>query len=231
VADAEALGRAALGVHRMGVDYGTSGDAAAALLEEAVDALGDRPGAIRARLLAALARHRYHHRDRRQGAAEAQPLAAEAVAIAERSGDPSALAFALFAQHDTAWQPGTARRRLTIASRMESVSLAAGDAEMRAEAVLLVAIAQLELADPSAIAELERYSRLAFALRERRAHRHRRALRPGVAQQPGGGRLRQLRRRLEAIRAASRAGRLPGRRGQPGVRGRRLRERGLDVRG
>lgn len=168
--DPEALGRVALGVHMMGADYATSGEAMTALLQDAVDALPDGSDVIRARLLAALARQRYHHHGRREDAAQAKPLAADAVAIAERSGDPSALAFALFAQHDAEWQPGTAARRLEISSRMESVARAAGDAEACAEAVLLMAIARLELGDPGAIAELERYSRLALSLRAPHFH-------------------------------------------------------------
>ena len=163
--DAEALARAGLLAQLLGDDYGTGGEATASLLQEAAAALGDQPGPLRARVLAALARHLYHH-DRRR-APEAQQLAAAAVEAAEASGDHSALAHALFAHHDTTWQPGTATQRLAIARRMEAVA-ASVDPELRAEAVLLAAIALLERCDPEAAGELERYSRLAAALGEPR---------------------------------------------------------------
>ena len=53
--------------------------------------------------------------------------------------------------------------------------------------------------------------------RARRAHRHRRALRPRVAERAGGGRLRRVRRRERPLHAAARAGGRADRRGQPGV--------------
>jgi hypothetical protein len=135
------------------------------LLQEAAAALDDRQAALRARVLAALARHLYHHD--RPRAADAQTLAAAAVEAAEASQDASALAFALFALHDTLWRPGTAPQRLDVAGRMESVS-ATVDPELRAEAVLLGAVALVELCDHAATEELQRYSRLAAALRDPR---------------------------------------------------------------
>ena len=50
-----------------------------------------------------------------------------------------------------------------------------------------------------------------------RAHRHRRALRPRVAERPGRGRLRRVRPGERPLHAAARAGRGAHRRGQPGL--------------
>ena len=59
--------------------------------------------------------------------------------------------------------------------------------------------------------------RAAIARGSRRAHRDRRAVRPGVAQRTGGGRIRQLRPRQRPLHAPARAGRRAHRRLQPGV--------------
>jgi hypothetical protein len=159
------LARAALLAQLLGEDYGTGAESTWALLQEAATALDDQQAEFRARVLAALARHLYHHDRPRAG--DARALATAAVEAAESSGDDSALAFALFALHDTLWQPGTASQRLEVARRMESVA-AAADPELRAESVLLGAVARLELCDPAATEELQRYSRLAAAQRDPR---------------------------------------------------------------
>ena len=164
----EGLSRAALGLHHIGGDYGASHGTTHALLEEAALALADttgrgQGGTTKARVLAALARQCYH--DRQHGSLDPNRLAAEAVEVAEAAGDPATLAFALWAQHDTGWQSGSARRRAEIADRMETVALAAGDPELRAQARFMRGIARLELADPAAVADFEAYSRLAENLR------------------------------------------------------------------
>jgi predicted ATPase len=159
----EGLSRAALGVHQLGGDYGEAHETTRALLEEAALALADATGPTKARVLAALARQCYH--DRRRGSLDPGHLAAEAVEVAQAAGDPATLAFALWARYDTAWEPGTARQRAEIAERMESVALAAGDLELRAQARLMRGIARLELAEPGAVADFDCYSRLAEDLR------------------------------------------------------------------
>ncbi|MGH9223199.1 MAG: AAA family ATPase [Acidimicrobiales bacterium] len=172
----EGLARAALIAQLLGDDYGTGGETTRALLQEAAAELapdagetgGTGEGAeseLRARVLAAMARHLYHHD--RTCVDEAQRLAAAAVEAAESSKNASALAHALFAQHDVSWRPGTAPHRLEIARRLEAVAVGV-DPELRAEAVLLGAIAGLERCDATAGDELRRYSRLATALRDPR---------------------------------------------------------------
>ena len=162
----DALGWAALGAHRVAEEYALTHAGTQALLAEAVERSGEMRSALRARLLAGLARQRYH--DRSGDRDEVRAMAGEAVAAATAAGDQPALAFALFAQHDTMWFPGTAAARLEIATEMEEAAAGAGDPELRAEAGLLRAVARLELCDPTAAAELEDYCTLAADLREPR---------------------------------------------------------------
>ena len=166
--ETEGLSRAALGVHHLGGDYGEAHESTRSLLEEAAFALAETTGTsaggmTKARVLAALARQCYH--DRQRGSLDPGRLAAEAVDVAQVAGDPATLAFALWARYDTAWAPGSAGLRAEIAERMESVALAAGDLELRAQARLMRGIARLELADPGAVADFDGYSRLAEDLR------------------------------------------------------------------
>ncbi|MCA1844909.1 MAG: AAA family ATPase, partial [Actinobacteria bacterium] len=166
--DSEGLSRAALGVHQLGGDYGEAHESTRALLEEAAHALADATSPTRARVLAALARQCYH--DRRHGSLDPGRLASEAVDVAQAAGDPATLAFALWAQYDTAWAPGSAQPRAEIAERMETVAMGSGDFELQAQARLMRGIARLELADPGAIADFDDYGRLAEDLRAPSAH-------------------------------------------------------------
>src|SRR6185437_14335821 len=112
--DPKVVARAALGLHYLGTSSETSHAAVIGLLERSVGALAD--GALRARVLAALARERADgfeaERDR------AVELADQAVRVARSAGDRPTLAFCLFAQHDVIWAPGTAGQRLAIAQEM-----------------------------------------------------------------------------------------------------------------
>ena len=91
-------------------------------------------------------------------AATARPTSSrrEAVRLAEELGDPEVLSFALFAEHDTMWRPGTADTRLAVAERMERAAESSGQAEIRAEAALLAAAARFELLDSRAASALVR---------------------------------------------------------------------------
>ena len=156
------LSRAALGVHALGVESGASRDACIDLLEEALDRYGDEDDALRAQVLAGLARELYLSRvDERVRAAR---LSDAAVDIARRVGDHATLATCLLAAHDTIWQPGTAARRRAIATEMASVARRAGDRAFEAEGCLLRASAGLELGDPAALAELADFVRIGTAV-------------------------------------------------------------------
>jgi predicted ATPase len=100
------LARAALGVHALGVESGASRDVVVDLLDEALDGFDDEDSALRAKVLACLARELYL-----SGVAErvrAARLSSAAVEIARRVGDQATLALCLLAspRHDLAARHG-----------------------------------------------------------------------------------------------------------------------------
>jgi hypothetical protein len=141
------------------VESGASRDEVVGLLEEAVDRLDEEDSALRAQVLAALARELYLSGvDERVRAGR---LSSAAVEIARRVRDDATLATCLLAAHDTIWQPGTGARRRAIAAEM---GVRAGDRAFEAEACLLRASAGLELGDAIALDDLEEFVRLGAAV-------------------------------------------------------------------
>jgi tetratricopeptide (TPR) repeat protein len=154
--------RAALGVHALGVESGTPRDACIELLDEALDQLADEDSAIKAQVLAALARELFLSGiDQRVRAAR---LSSAAVDIARRVRDDVTLAVCLLACHDTIWLPGAAVRRRAIATEMATVARRSGDRAFEAEAWLLRASAGLELADPAALDDLDEFLQRGMAV-------------------------------------------------------------------
>ena len=152
------LTAAALGLHRVGA----RGDHTAqlALLEEAVTA-APRGTSDRVRLLAALGRERRHAMF---PVAECRPPAEEAVEVAREVGDPVLLAHCLLALHDAVWASGTATTRLAIVQEVAQGSAAADDAELAAQAQVLLAACLIELNDPEGLVQLAAYCRRTEAL-------------------------------------------------------------------
>jgi DNA-binding winged helix-turn-helix (wHTH) protein len=114
VGDPEILARAALGyAGRTDVTPGVNRQAVA-LLEEALEALGDtRPG-LRAEVLARLGTELYHDPDSARGEA----LTQVALETAERTGDPGVLAYVLTACHFVRERPDVEpRERMHLADR------------------------------------------------------------------------------------------------------------------
>ena len=158
--DTGGFARAAIGTHRLGALSGLSRDHNVRLLEEASSSLADQSSPLRARVLASLARELHHTWD--PGTDDrAREVAVEAVDVARSLDDPSTLAYCLLALHDTSWSVGSAGERLPIVAEMLDLARLAGDRELHAQAQLLKATALLELGDPAAPAELERYCRAA----------------------------------------------------------------------
>jgi tetratricopeptide (TPR) repeat protein len=152
--------QAAIGTHRLGALSGLSRDHNVRLLEEASSGLAGQSSPLRARVLASLARELHHTWD--PGTDDhARDVAVEAVDVARSLDDPSTLAYCLLALHDASWSVGSARERLPIVAEMLDLARRAGDRELHAQAQLLKATALLELGDPAAPAELERYCRAA----------------------------------------------------------------------
>ena len=109
------LARAALGfAGRWALTRVDVEPASITLLEEALETIGEAYPVLRVRLLTRLSEELYYtpERDRRV------ELSADALGLARRNGDKSALAAALGARHTAIWGQQPAERRLEIASEM-----------------------------------------------------------------------------------------------------------------
>ena len=153
--ESQIAARAAIGLHQTGVKTGPSAerDHHAAVLASAIDAIGDHPGPLAARLHAALARTLYHSLEAGLMARAAQ-IAEHAVELAQGSGDAEATGEALLALHDVRWRPGHAKQRLEVLGRLE---VASGQDRLRHLIQLLRAQALVELGDPRALSEIDAY--------------------------------------------------------------------------
>ena len=96
------------------------------------------------------------------------PLAERSVAIARSIDDPATLARCLLAEHDTRWTPGTASARAAIAAEIAGLAQRAGDPERHAQALLLLATAQLENGSPAFRVTLGEHQYLTEQLHEPR---------------------------------------------------------------
>jgi predicted ATPase len=153
----DVLARAALALHRLGGISGVEDNERLRLLDEASRALEGEETPLRVRILAALAKEQYHAWLHSPESMEGAGPAEEAVALARKLGDDRVLAEALAALHDNLWFSGQEVRRLDVATELERVATAVGDREQAVEAVLLQAVALLELADPQAVPRLETF--------------------------------------------------------------------------
>ncbi len=135
------------------------------LLERALAALGDEDGALRVRLLARLAggplRDSTAHAERRRS------LAAEALEMARRIGDPSTLAYALLGYIGSQHSPDFTPEQVELAQELVGVALQAGDLERALEGYDNHLEASIELGDvAAAYADLELMISLAKQLRQ-----------------------------------------------------------------
>jgi len=120
--DALALARAALGLSTTAGLTGARDDEPLILLEEALAELGTDETPLRSLLLATLSMRLCFGTER----ARERQLAESALAIAERLGDPAALAIALVAQHLAYWEPDGLEQRRVIAQRIVETGGVAG---------------------------------------------------------------------------------------------------------
>jgi class 3 adenylate cyclase/tetratricopeptide (TPR) repeat protein len=158
--DGARLARAAFG---LGAEFtaGTVDELEVALLEETLAVLGSPDSALRARVLARLAKalQSSPQPDRRAQLSQA------AVAMARRLGDPATLATVLYEHHLATWRPDNLEERLAVATEVVQLAEAAGDqvTALRGRGFLLAD--QLELGDLPALEHgLERYQRAAREL-------------------------------------------------------------------
>ena len=120
-----ALGHGGLGVEIMDVDSETVG-----LLEEALNAIGTSDPGLTSALLARLAVELYYSPSRDR----TDPLSAEAVTAARRTGDPRTMAVALNARHVGLWRPDRLADRRVVADDMIAAAQAASDPMLQLQA-------------------------------------------------------------------------------------------------
>jgi tetratricopeptide (TPR) repeat protein len=124
---ADLLAEAALGIHVFNLSPGVPDDVAIALLEEALERIGPKDNALRARLLARIATAIYY----RFGTAERRnAMVTEAVAMARRLGDPATLAYVLINGQLATWGPDSTERDLDWVDELLVLTEEAGNAEL-----------------------------------------------------------------------------------------------------
>ncbi len=161
----ERLARAALGYGAGlgGFEFGVVDDTLIGLLHEALAALGDGDGSLKARILGRIATELYYS-DR---AAERVRLAADAVAMARRIGDRATIASTLSARYLTLWGPENAVARLQIATDVVALGEEARDRELVLRGHVWRIVSLMELGEwVGADIELAVYARLADELRD-----------------------------------------------------------------
>jgi tetratricopeptide (TPR) repeat protein len=153
------LAQAALGYGMPGqMAGGIVDDALVALLEEALDAVGDSDPALRARLVARLAIELSFSEAGERRAA----LSGEAVELARKVGDARGLGFALVARHWSLWGPGNVQERLEAANDLLRLAEESGDERLALAGHRWRMIDVLELGDiDSADIEMEAFARIA----------------------------------------------------------------------
>ena len=134
-----------------------------ALLEEALDAIGEGDSTIHVRLLSRLAVALYYAdaRDRRLA------LSREALEMARRLGDPTTLANALHARHWALWGHENVQERLVVATEIVQLAETVGARELALTGRAWRIANLLHLGDiATADAEFDAYTRLAAQLRQ-----------------------------------------------------------------
>ncbi|MFD3522580.1 ATP-binding protein [Streptomyces sp. NPDC058653] len=98
----------------------------------------------------------------------AQDLAVRATDLARRDDDDEALAFSLWARHDTIWGLGTSEERLTLTTEMSAVARRTQNLDMELHAAAMRWVTLLELGDPLYLSQLRTYTGLAERAGKRR---------------------------------------------------------------
>ncbi len=133
------------------------------LLEEALAALGDEDSGLRARVLSRLALEIYYSHDTKR----ITHLSQEAVQVARRVHDTTALAYTLYARHTVRALPEQVEERLAISSEIVRLATEAGDKELALRGQRLRLCDLLELGDfATADREFPSYLQRAEELRQ-----------------------------------------------------------------
>jgi eukaryotic-like serine/threonine-protein kinase len=140
---------------------GVMDEAQLRLLNEALDKLPPQDSAIRASLLAQLSAALYYAPDRRV------PLSLEAVEMARRVGDPTALITALYCRHMALTLTDDLEDRRQAALEMLHIAEGVGSKETMLRAWYRLIVDAMEMGDMRALDEaIESYARLADELRQ-----------------------------------------------------------------
>lgn len=139
--DVAMLARAALNASGARAETGVVDTELLTLLEDALAALDARDTPLRAHLMGAVARCLYFTSESERREA----LSVEALAIARRTGDASALGSALEGRHFVLWRPGTTEERLALATEMVAIAerLKDRDGECNARTWRMLDLAEL----------------------------------------------------------------------------------------
>ena len=139
------LATAALGLGRASTETGAVDPTVTGLLEQALAALGSEDSSLRAMVLARLSMALYFAGDE----ARRDALSEEAVAVARRVGDATALGAALINRHFVLWGPsGRTDERLAIAREAMQLGV---DPSVRLESQVWLVFDLLELGDLAAV--------------------------------------------------------------------------------
>jgi hypothetical protein len=122
----EQLASAALGIGEQVIQGGLVDRQLRALLQEALDHLGPADSALRVRLLARLSLE-LTFSEEGSGESPTESLSLEALRIARRLGDRSALVDALRARWMARWGPDGLKERFTLAEELLALALETGD--------------------------------------------------------------------------------------------------------
>lgn len=165
--DPEALASCALGLAADGepISAWIADEVRISLLEEALEALGERDGELRVRVLADLAKALYYSEQNQRRDA----FARQAIETARLMKNPSALAAALSANRAVLCGPANLEIRLAYGEEMIGLAEQAGDIEMLASARLGRLVDLLESGDRTG-ADAELDASLSLASRQRQPY-------------------------------------------------------------
>jgi tetratricopeptide (TPR) repeat protein len=139
---------AGAGARSLWVDAGAVNERSIALLEQALDALPDDDGELRARALSALGQALQFEPNAQTRRAA---LSADAVAMARRLGDPALLGDVLCDRFRAIWSPQTVTERITIACEVIAIATAVEDNRMLEAGHTQHAFVLLEVNDLAAL--------------------------------------------------------------------------------
>jgi predicted ATPase len=160
---ADLLARAALGLGDVRVETGVVDEVLVGLLDAALAALGEGDSVLRVRVLARLAIALYFSPP---AAERRNALSIAALAMAQRVGDRSTLAFALLARHFVLWGSGSVEERLALATEAIRLAQEVGDLGVALEGLAWRILALFELGDITTVdQEIESYARQSAKIR------------------------------------------------------------------